>query len=47
MDGGLPLVPFRSRVDFARVMAALGSVAIALFSCSSLAKRNAVDYEWS
>jgi len=41
MDGGRALVPFR--VDLALARAALGSVAKALFSCSSLARRKAVD----
>ncbi len=41
MDGGRALVPFR--VDLALARAAFGSVAKALFSCSSLARRKAVD----
>lgn len=41
MDGGRVLVPLR--VDRARARAALGSVASALFSCSSLASKKAVD----
>ena len=41
MDGGRAFVPFR--VDLARANLAFGSVARALFSCSSLARRKAVD----
>ena len=44
MEGGRPLVPFLFRVDLALARAAFGSVARALFSCSSLASRKAVDY---
>lgn len=43
MEGGRPLVPFGFLVDLALARAALGSVAKALFSCSSRARRNAVD----
>lgn len=42
MDGGRPLVPLR--VERARARAAFGFVINALFSCSNLAKRKAIDY---
>ena len=42
MDGGRALVPF---LDLALARAALGFVAKALFSCSSRARRKAVDFE--
>ena len=41
MDGGRALVPF---LDLALARAALGFVAKALFSCSSRARRKAVDF---
>ncbi len=44
MEGGRPLVPFLFLVDFALASAAFGSVAKASFSCSSRARRNAVDW---
>ncbi len=44
MEGGRPLVPFLFLVDLALASAAFGSVAKALFSCSSRARRKAVDW---
>ncbi len=44
MEGGRPLVPFLFLVDLALASVAFGSVAKALFSCSSRARRKAVDW---